>query len=313
LNIYSTQIYGTIPNVKTFDSVIEDFNKVKAIPENLADVSSVIFPEIDLQVFDEIIKILNYEYSVSQIAEDFKKSIQQKEIFIESGLKIYTHEEVCPFCGQPYNEAATKLIDQYVLFSNDIETKTIKIINNKIELLNRIKLNLSDFNNKVKFQQMSFDNLKSNYIPSYSEEHLLEINIAELVAIIDIFIDSLKEKSKAVNVSIKIKDDAVQKIENANKSLSLIVKTNNELVKRINDRKSKISDENKNIRKDICCSAYNYIATTLKDKISERKKLLEEYKRLASAIKKKKLQKRYEKSWIIFSRESILLIVKTFN
>lgn len=147
---------------------------------------------------------------------------------------------------------------------------------------------------------MSFDNLKSNYIPSYSEEHLLEINIAELVAIIDIFIDSLKEKSKAVNVSIKIKDDAVQKIENANKSLSLIVKTNNELVKRINDRKSKISDENKNIRKDICCSAYNYIATTLKDKISERKKLLEEYKRLASAIKKKKLQKRYEKSWIIF-------------
>lgn len=286
---------GTIPNVKTFDAVIADFNKVKAIPKNLSDVPTVAFPEIDLQIFIEIIKILEAEYSVSKIADDFKTTIHKKESFIESGLKFYKQDSVCPFCGQTYDDTAIKLIDQYVLFFNDIETKALKVIKTQIEKLNIILTNLSNFSNKVDLQKISFDNLKYNYIPSFNDQTLFDVNINELINLINSFINALEEKSKLVSNPIIMEQDVLLHIESAKEILCTTVKANNNLVAKINQRKMRIADENKNIRKEICRSAYNHIALSLKDKIEERKKLLDEYKCLSLTIKKKKELERIDK------------------
>jgi len=286
---------GIIPNIKPFDAVIEDYNKVKAIPENLDDIPVIQFPEIDMQLCEEIVKILQTEYSVSSIAEDFKKSIREKEVFIETGLKLFKSEENCPFCGQPYDDNAIKLIDQYVSYFNDIETKTVKLITAKIEQVNITLSKLEAFYQTCELQRVSFDNYKNNYIPSFVDTNLSEISIKDITEAFSLLCNLLKDKIKAINTPISVDESILHQIEFNKNGLLAIVKFNNTLVEKINSRKNKIADENIKIRREICCSAYNYIATSLKDKIIERKKLLTEYKQLDLIIKKKREKVKVEK------------------
>lgn len=279
---------GIIPNIKSFDSIIEDYNKVKAIPENLDDIPLIQFPEIDMQLCEEIVSILETEYSVSNIAEDFKTLIRKKETFVEAGLKLFNPKEKCPFCGQTYDDAAIKLINQYVSYFNDIETKTIKLISAKIEKLNNILSNLNTLHRKFESQRALFDNYKNKYIPSFEDKSLSEMNIKGISEAINHLCSLLEDKIKAINIPISVDNSVLLQIEHDKDGLTSIVKSNNALVERINTRKSRIADENIKIRRQICCSAYNYIATQLKDKVLERKQLLEEYKQLELTIKEKK-------------------------
>lgn len=286
---------GIIPNIKSFDSIIEDYNKVKAIPENLDDIPLIQFPEIDIQLCEDIVKILETEYSVSNIAEDFKTSIRKKETLVEAGLKLFNPKENCPFCGQTYDDIAIKLINQYVFYFNDVETKTIKLITARIEKLNNILSNLDALHRKFESQQALFDNYKNKYIPSFGNEELLEINIKGISEVIKHLCSLLEDKIKAINIPINIDDNFIPQIKHNKDGLISIIKSNNTLVERINYRKGKISDENIKIRREICCSAYNYIAICLQDKVLERKQLLEEYKKLDLTIKKKKEKEKVEK------------------
>lgn len=277
-----------IPSIKLFDSIIEDYNKVKAIPENLDDIPLIQIPEIDIQLCEDIIKILETEYSVSSIAEDFKTSIRKKETLVEAGLKLFNPKENCPFCGQTYDDTAIKLINQYVTYFNDVETKTTKLITARIEKLNNILSNLDVLHRIFESQRTLFDNYKNKYIPSFGNEELLEININGISEAIKHLCTLLEDKIKAINTPINVDNNFLPQIEQSKDSLISIIKSNNTLVERINYRKSKIADENIKIRREICCSAYNHIATCLKDKILERKQLLEEYKQLDLTIKQKK-------------------------
>ena len=279
---------GIIPNIKSFDSVIEDYNKVKAIPENLNDIPFIQFPEIDMQLCEETVKILESEYSVSNIAEDFKTLIRKKETFVEVGLKLFNPKEECPFCGQTYDDSAIKLSIQYVAYFNDIEIKTIKLISTRIEKLNNILSNLDTLHRRFESQRAMFDDYKNKYIPSFANESLTEVDINGVSEAINHLCRMLEDKTKAINNSIAIDDSVLSQIEHHKNNLISIVKSNNAIVQRINSRKSKIADENIKIRREICCSAYNHIATCLKDKILQRKQLLEEYKKLDLTIKKKK-------------------------
>ena len=279
---------GIVPDIKSFDSVIEDYNKVKSIPENLEDIPLLQFPEIDMQLCEEVVKILETEYSISTIAEDFKTLIRKKEAFVEWGLKLFNPQENCPFCGQAYDDTAIELINQYVSYFKDVETKIVRFMRVSIEKLNNILSNLEVLHTKFESQRTRFDDYKNKYIPSFENVTLSEINIKDISDAIKNLRVLLEDKIKAINISIKVNDNVMSQIEHNKNSLIAIIKSNNASIEKINSRKSKIANENIKIRRAICCSAYNHIAECLKDKIIERKKLLEEYRQLDSAIKKKK-------------------------
>ena len=247
-----------------------------------------------MQLCEETVKILESEYSVSNIAEDFKTLIRKKETFVEVGLKLFNPKEECPFCGQTYDDSAIKLINQYVAYFNDIEIKTIKLISTRIEKLNNILSNLDTLHRRFESQRAMFDDYKNKYIPSFANESLTEVDINGVSEAINHLCRMLEDKTKAINNSIAIDDSVLSQIEHHKNNLISIVKSNNAIVQRINSRKSKIADENIKIRREICCSAYNHIATCLKDKILQRKQLLEEYKKLDLNNKK---EKRERKSW----------------
>lgn len=292
--ILDSDTNGIIPDIKSFEATIEDYNKVKAIPENLEDIPTAQLPEFDFNLIEEIVNILSTEYSVSQIAESFKADIHSKETFIETGLKLYNLENKCPFCGQIYNTSAIELINRYVAFFNDTETKTIKLIKTKNDQLKNILNNIIIFKRKFDIQQATFDKYKNNYIPSFDGQQLVQIDSREIEQYIIKLSSSLECKIKALSVSI-VSDDILDKLKHEWEKISSIIQINNALTAKLNARKNKISAENISIRRDICRSAYNYLAISLKEKIIARKQLLEEYKNLSIVIQKKKEQEKASK------------------
>lgn len=180
------------------------------------------------------------------------------------------------------------MINQYVSYFNDVETKTIRFIHGCIEKLNNILSNLDVFRTKFESQRTRFDDYKNKYIPSFENVNLSDINTTDISDAIKNLRGLLEDKIKAINISIGVDNSVLPQIEHNKNSLITIIKSNNAHIEKLNSRKSKIATENIKIRKEICCSAYNHTAECLKDKIIERKKLLDEYKRLDSTIKKKK-------------------------
>lgn len=293
--ILDSDKYGVIPNVKSFDATIEDYNKVKAVPENLQHVPTIQMPELDLKAIEDAISILATEYTVSQIAENFKESIKGKESFLESGLTFYHPDKECPFCGQPYNSMALSLINSYVDYFKATETKVIKSIRLRIEQLNSILSILTELKRKSDYQQAVFDKYKNSYIPSYSDQHCIHLEIINVVHLFNQIIQCLESKLESLKVSLKVEDGFIENLINEWNKIGIVINNNNKLVTGLNNRISKISDENLTARRNICCSSYNHLASLLKDKIQKRKQLLDEYKELDLTIKKKKEQEKTNK------------------
>jgi len=71
---------------KSYDELIEDYNKIKSVPENLKDIGEVNAVKIDLEMLNAIKESCAKEYSLSTLAEDFKEKIKSKQTFIETGI-----------------------------------------------------------------------------------------------------------------------------------------------------------------------------------------------------------------------------------
>ena len=57
---------------KNIDELFKDYNKIKSVPENLADIGSLSRINIDLTSLREIKESLSNEFSLSSLAEHFK-------------------------------------------------------------------------------------------------------------------------------------------------------------------------------------------------------------------------------------------------
>lgn len=112
---------------KTANEYIDDYNKVKSVPENLEDIESLPAFEFAKELFDEIHSILSTAYTLSSFGESFKAEMRAKQDFVEKGLTLLkTSEGHCPFCKQKLESDALSLIDKYNEFINNEEAKTIK-------------------------------------------------------------------------------------------------------------------------------------------------------------------------------------------
>lgn len=296
--ILDSDKYTQSPDIKSFESAIEAYNKVKAIPENLLDVPSLLYPNVNFDIIEEIIQILAFEYSVTKVADDFKNKIRNKEIFIESGLKFNVNKE-CPFCGQQYSDSALALIDSYVAYFNNNETKAIKNIRIIIEHLKSIHSELSSLKDKAERQRAIFDKYKHDYIPSFENQELQPIQIENIVHIFTQLSSLLENKIKALNIPIVLDCDVINKLSEEIAQLKSLINANNVTVRRINDRKGKISNENLATRREICKSASVHICMCLREKILKRKQLLQEYTKLQADINKKRETEKTSKKEIV--------------
>lgn len=282
---------------KNIDELFADYNKIKSVPENLADIENVDRINIDFTSLKEIKENLSKEFSLSSLAEDFKQKIKSKQVFVETGMELLSEidDNTCPFCEQDLQEHALSLIDNYTKYINDTEAKTIKQFKGNIELLSKIIDLFKSIENANSKRMNSFNEYKSKYIPSSEDIELGSIDIEEAKISIQVLIDIIEEKLKDISKSIPVENSTIENIEKNQTLLNSIIDSNNEQIDLINAKKNRIGEENKTVRKEICKSAYNHLIETHKTNIKSIIQLREKWKTLDTEINKKKEQQKVSK------------------
>ena len=293
---------------KSFEDLIEDYNKIKAVPENLNDIKTIDRLKIDFELINEIKENFEKEFSLSSLAEEFKKKVKNKQDFVEQGVELlekHDDSEICPFCEQELQENALLLIDNYTRYLTDTEAKTIKLFKSYSETIEKFQINLKTLENIVSKRINEFNDYKTKYIPSSEGIEIRNILTEQLN-------DNLQELNKNVsdkllNISIKqpISQELIDNLEKNQTLINKVIDKNNIEIEKINSKKNKIGDENKSTRKQICKCVYNLLIDKHKTNIVHIIRLREEWKALDESIKKKREQQKVSK------RDKVASTIKT--
>ena len=290
LNSVDKESYG-IP--KSYDDLVEDYNKIKSVPENLSDIAKVDRIEIDLELLGEILLNSTKEYSLSSMAESFKDKIKAKQSFIELGIaNLDNKKENCPFCEQTLETDALNLIDSYNEYLADVESTTIRLFNDYKNSISKVIEEIEEINTSNIKRINSFNNYKEKYIPSSSEKDLKDLDTSNLKSELQKVIDSIELKINDISKSFEIDEETLSSIEKYQTILNGVIESNNSEIDTINKKKNSTSEENKSIRKKICKRTVDDLIDEHKTNIKSLLKLREDYTKLKSEIEKKKEQEK---------------------
>lgn len=297
-NIFTGIDQEKYPISKSFEELLDDYNKIKSVPENLEDIQSVPELTVDFTYLNEIKENSLKEYSLSSLAEDFKRKIKAKQIFIETGMDLLAknlEQKHCPFCEQKIEKDAIQLINNYTEYLNDTEAKTIKLFTNyKIEIEKIIK-KIDEIENLNSKRINDFNSYKTKYIPSSENIELIEFETSIIKDEFQQIITLIDEKLEKISNSKVIENELIQSIEKNQALLNKQIGLNNKEIKAINSKKNKIGEESKSIRKDICKNAFNHLIGKHKTNIESVNKLKKDWVTLNDEIKKKKEQQKVSK------------------
>jgi len=293
---------------KSLEELLEDYNKIKSVPENLEDIQVLKMIDFDFSMITTIRENLLKKYSLSSFAEDFKQKIKSKQSFIEKGVELFKqHNAVCPFCEQKINLDATNLIDNYTKYLSDTEAQTIKSFQGSLESMGYLLKIIKSLENDNVKRINSFNDYKAKYIPACESVELENINSELLNNLLQSVIEKIKQKLENIAIVVELEDALVENIEMQKKLLNRIVDDNNDKINDINSRKNGISEENKSIRKEICKSAYNHLVETYTINIKTIIRLGNESLILKTEIsKKKEAEKVSKKSKVASTIKAIL-------
>ena len=293
---------------KSFNELVSDYNKIKSVPENLEDIQQIDIVNINLEFLNEIKRNSEEEYSLSSLADEFKKKIKEKQDFVEKGMELFLNQEtksICPFCEQEIKDNALELIDNYTKYLADTEVKTIKLFKSYIESLENQLLIFKSTENSSNKRINEFNNYKTKYIPSSEDIELNVINCGTLKNEIIEVIACISDKLKNISTPVILNQELIENIEKNQTLVNKDIDQNNREIKNINLKKNRISEENKSIRREICRCVYNFLIDKHKTDIKNIERLREEWKKLDAEIKKKKEQQKVSK------REKVASTIKT--
>lgn len=275
---------------KSLDELFSDYNKIKSMPENLADIQYIDNVCIDTEYISQICDDLNKSYTLSSFAETFKDKIRKKQDFIEQGLRLYNeNKKYCPFCEQELTEKAISLIDNYTTFLTDVEAQCIRVFQDYTKRLNLYIHNLSDTETVISRRKVLYDEYKIKYIPTLKDNGFEDCSIVtRLKGYLEKLIELTDKKSRNINTPITVDETILSGINGAIIEFNKIIDSNNGKIKIINQKKNKIGDENKRIRKEICKSTYIHLTNLYNREISKLHELRNEYNKLNIDIQKRK-------------------------
>ncbi|WP_197026373.1 AAA family ATPase [Polaribacter sp. Hel_I_88] len=291
---------------KTFEELIQDYNKIKSVPENLDDIKQIELLKLDLNLINEIKENCFKEYSLSSLAKEFKDKIKRKQLFVETGIGLIdSAEKNCPFCEQNLEKDALNLIDNYTAYLNDVEANTIKLFKDYETTLDKYLIAITNIEIQNTKRINDFNIYKTKYIPSSEDIELKGLDIELIKEQIGFLIKIVQDKIKNINKSIDLTDLQIQSLHDSETLFNGILSSNNEEIETINKKKDKIGDENKSTRKEIIKCTYNHLIDEHKSSIESVIKLRAQWKSLYNEIKKKREQQKISK------KEKVSATIKT--
>ncbi len=284
---------------KSFDEYVADYDKVKSVPENLADIDSINTFDFSQEQYNEIQTLLSTAYTLSSFGESFKEEMKSKQDFVEKGLSLVkTSEGRCPFCKQKLDSDALSLIDKYNDFITNEEAKIIRRIQGLMQLVETKRKEISGIKTKNLAAINRYNDYKTKYIPSCEGKSLAELDIVILDGTLVALKEALETKHKDISAVVSFPTDE-KTFEVQVLAFNNSVTDNNSLITEINSRKNTIGEENKAIRRNICKAAYNHwIEKYGKDQL-QYLELGKQEELLKSEIEKKKASQKVEKKKLV--------------
>lgn len=290
----------------SYKNAYNNYEKIKNIPDNLPTIPSIINVDYNVKLFEEIKTTLKTKYDLSHFASEFKDKINTKLVFIEDGLKL-VRDNKCPFCEQPFDNKAIKLIEQYISFIKNTEAITIKTLKQYILELNKISDKIDYSVNDSNKQSIQFDKYKNDYFPSMDNYSLISINNNSVNAkkIIEEIKESVKSKMNDIRNEIIVNffttlTDDINIINNH-------ILKNNEFINQMNSKKLSITAENLESRRTICKVVFNELLASCKEKFTEFTNIEREIEIIEKSITAKQVKNKHEKKIVVVSTIKTIL------
>ena len=301
LNFDLIKSNGLTPEVRTYDSILEKYNALKSMPDNIPDIVCPSSPTVGniTEKIEEIDKLLKTEFSLSNLAESFKSEVREKQSFIEMGTNL-SNGEKCPFCGQKYSQEALALIDDYNKFLSDVEAKTIKKIGVLTTWLQEYSNSIAAFISKNEVTKNKFNEVK-NYFPSFDDVNLEDFEVDTLDGAVQGIVDKLADKKKDISFGsydISLEQRLVARFV---KYFDEILKSNKRKIDLLNSNKNNISTERLTLRRSLCNAKFNELVNSLKDRFAELDALLLKEQNLTKEIEEKEGQAKIDKRKTLIS------------
>ncbi len=299
---------ASCPNLR---ACIDDYDKLKSIPEDLSLIPTISSFQFDLSVLTQIKIELGTEFSLSSFSEEFKNKIKSKQPFVELGLALFQIDTAtCPFCGTSTSREMLELIDKYTRFLEDSESQTIRRFQHYERTLVNLKTQYEEVCHETLRISRLFDEYKTKYIPFYKEKQLREFTSINIVSSVDILIDLLQEKTKNISRKIDFPDELEAALYEGIGRIQQLREENNSLVEKLNNSIRKSADELRKVKRYICQSMYNKLLDENSIRLSQLTKLRIDYKELDERIEKKRETIRISKKKKV--AETIKLVLDYF-
>lgn len=270
------------------------------MPDDLIDVEySTIL--INTDFIDLLKSILETKYTLGAFSNEFKEKLNPKLSFIKQGVELIggktEKESNCPFCEQDFSKQAKDLIDQYVKFINDQESKVKESINNLIKELKNVETTIQNGSNTLGERRKKFDEIKK-FIPSQMEDTLIDYSsISVLSNWIKKVEDLLILKRDNIQNVYGAKDygEAIDGILNYLEEQINIQKINNGKIDLLNKNKKNSSNEKRELNRRLCKAKYQELHSSLSSDISVLKGLVADKEKIEKEISEKESQEKQSK------------------
>lgn len=266
-----------------YETVLARLQALSEIPEG-ASSPAPLSPRYARIDFDELAHFLSTSFSKADLAAEFLDNVRKKLSFVEMGMSLQGGNE-CPFCGQPYNDSAHKLIDDYDRYLHDQE----KAVIDRIEAFENDVRGLASGRPAVVSAYLQDEKTFERYKKGFSDldsDRFDELTSSETVdTCVSGILEALALKRADVTKSIDcehvsnlkaIIDNDKKSIERANMGMSLL-----------GDKLASTSKERTSLRKKLCGSARNRCRIDCDTLVREVLEARTSYRDLQSSIAEK--------------------------
>lgn len=264
---------------------ISEIQRLADMDDEIPNINEIEFKFDSAFSSDEIINLLNEEYTLNNFEDNFKQQIKQHLNFIESGLnEIDENDPICPYCHQPLKNDALDLIHDYIRYVHDQEA----IIISKIDLITKnIDEEIEKSIHLISRINQTLDkmNVYKEFFGTIDDTEIEKINIS-----IDLYSNWLSE----------LKNNLLEKKKDISKSIKFISFRDNETIKAclhsinndinsFNKQKNNISGVKKNLKITICNASMEILHNENSKHIEELSKLSDQHNLLKEEIENKEL------------------------
>lgn len=274
---------------KTVSEYLDDYNKIKSIPENLPKIEHIGNLTQDLSFIEKLIPELEKEYTLSSFADEFKSFVKQEHAFIEQGLSIHSkNTQKCPFCNRDLDESSAELIDRYTSYLNDSEAQITKMFQQYGQRILQIKNDIKEKASGTAKATVKFDEYKSKYISSCEGTILSQIDCTPINRLFESIEESIELKIEHINKKVSFPTSVITDVKAKYKSMIETIENDNKEIDVLNKKLDKANDESREIKRNICLATLYELSIKNKDVISKLNNLRIQYKHLKTDIEKKK-------------------------